>query len=390
MKRTKKINRSRIIREIWYSKAISRIEIAKKLRLDKSTISSVVSDFLDMGLIIEAVEGEAGPTGGRKPIFLKINKEYGCILGIDLRKDSFTVIAVDLNGEIFFSKTKHIAISKDSLGEDFAQILKDIYSELERDNINLLGVGVGISGIINARKGKIKYSIPMGINNEYNFCNIVASILKENNLKVPVFIDNDANACLWGELTFHRTKKLKDCLFVLLVYYDENENKNETRISVGIGIEINGKVHYGHDYTVGEFRSIFREEGTACQFNLTLEEQNSLKKDKAVKQKLLKELSANLSLFVNTLNIENIILGGDVEMLGSNADVSLFIESAIRANWAYPYNDKEKKRIRFSSFGKNAIAYGAAGMVLNKLFSDLELLEEYSGHIEMQTNAGII
>ena len=51
LKRNRLLNTSRVMREIWINKEISRVQIAKNLGLDKSTISSIVAKLLDTGTV---------------------------------------------------------------------------------------------------------------------------------------------------------------------------------------------------------------------------------------------------------------------------------------------------------------------------------------------------
>lgn len=368
IKRTKIINRFRILKEIWTNKEISRVDIARSLGLDKSTITYNVNDLLDLGIIVESSEGVSGPQGGRKPVHIKLNKSFGCVLGLELRPESYTAVAVDLEGEIIYSRFEKIEITGTSLAEQFLAIVGDIAGELRKKKLNLLGVGAGLSGVVNAKTGIIKYSIPLGIMETYDFYGTVSG-----RVDIPVFIDNDANACVWGELAFHRIKDLKDFIFLLLELRDldpEAPNFHE-KTGVGFGIVINGNVHYGHDHSAGEFRSIFREETSMGQFHLTREEQKVLEFDEGVREKFLRELGVHVALFVNTFNLSHVILGGSFERF--DKEVMDIFEEEIRKNWPYPY--EVKKHIWMSSFGDRAVAYGAAGMVLNKLFSDLETFE---------------
>lgn len=384
MKRTRKINRSRIMREIWIKREISRSQIAKNLGLDKSTISNNINDLLELGIIVETVEGNAGPQGGRKPIIIKMKKEYGCVLGLEITQDDYTAVAVDLDGEILYSKYEKVEVYGSNLQKKFIEIIENLKVEIESKGIKLIGVGLGLSGVVNSKEGVLKDSIPLGIEGELDLAGTLSQTLN-----VPVFIDNDANACVWGELAFHRRKELKDCLFLLLEYRDSDSKiPEEGRIGVGIGLVINGNVHYGHDYSAGEFRSVFRTEEYTGQFSLTPDEQARLNIDDNIKRRFLRELGANISLLVNTFNLTHIILGGEFEHFGN--EVVEVLDDEIRKNWPYTYAYDRKKSIWFSSFGDKAVAYGAAGMVLNKIFSDLGILEEFEEHHEVQANAGII
>ncbi len=389
MKRTRKINRSRIMREIWLEKRTSRSCIAKKLNLDKSTVSNIINDLLGLGIILETEEGEAGPQGGRKPIFLQMNKNYGCALGIELGPSSYRTVAVNLDGDIIYSRFEKIGTQGMQIADRLFEIVEIMKLELDRRRVKLIGVGLGISGVVNSRESKIKHSIPFGLNQELDLGHLV-----KKGLSLPFFIDNDAKACIWGELVFHRNRALKDFLFLLLEYREPEEqdesgfDSHSECLGLGIGIVINGRVHYGHDYSAGEFRSIFCQKGSSGQFSLALEKQARLKRDKRARQEFLEELGANISLLVNTFNLTHIILGGDFESFGSEA--SEVLEEAIKENWPYKYEYDKEKRIWFSSFGERAVAYGAGAIVLNKLFSDFELLEECDGHLAIQHAAGIL
>ena len=357
------------MREIWINREISRVDIARSLGLDKSTISNNVNELLEMGVIVESSEGASGPQGGRKPVNIKLNKNYGCVLGLEMRPESYTAVAVDLEGEIIYSRFEKITVCGTCLVDRFLEIVELLSAELERKEIPLLGIGVGLSGVINAQKGTIKYSIPLQVGETLEFYGAVAQ-----KVKVPVFIDNDANACVWGELAFHRVKELKDFIFLLLEIRDLDVNADNfhAKIGVGLGLVINGNVHYGQDYSAGEFQSIFRADGAPGQFNLTDWEQKVVDEDPAAREKFLRELGAHVALFVNTFNMSHVILGGYFERFDQQA--ARIFEEEIRKNWPYPY--EIKRHIWLSSFGDQAVAYGAGGMVLNKLFSDLEIMEE--------------
>ena len=375
MKRTKIINRARIMREIWINREISRVEIARSLGLDKSTISNNVNELLESGVIVESSEGEAGPQGGRKPVHIRLNQHFGCVLGIELRPDSYTAVAVDLEGEIIYSRFEKTSIGTATFVDGFLHIVGLITAELEARGINLLGIGIGISGVVNARDGIIKFSAPFNIRSNFSFYDAVIP-----HLNVPVFIDNDANACVWGELAFHRHRDLKDFIFLLLEFWDYDPASADVcnRTGVGIGLVINGLVHYGSQYSAGEFQSILKKNDSVGQFSLTEGEQMAVQEDERVREKFLRELGAHVGLLVNTLDLSHVILGGYFEHYDKQA-IRIF-EEEIEKNWPYEYNSENRKDIWFSSFGDKAVAYGAAGMVLNTLFSDMEVLEGNSTH----------
>ena len=374
MKRTKKINRALILREIWLSQVTSRIEIARNLDLDKSTVSHAVNELIEMGMVVETEEGTSGPNGGRKPKHITLHTDYGCVLGVEIAPEKCTAIAVDLAGTIVGSWEDAIVLHDASFTDIARECLTRLIQRIEEEGKNLLGIGVGISGVVNGEKGIIMYSKPLGISEEYNFYDEVSSAFD-----IPVFIDNDANASVWGELAFHRRTELRDFIYVLLEFRDDDTilEKECNRTAVGIGLVINGAVHYGSQYSAGEFRSVMRNSNSVGQFSLTSDEQERIFEPEIMK-KFLTELFMHIGLIVNTFNLSHVILGGAFEELGDEMKVKDILEQEIRNNWPYPYHYVVRENIWYSTMGKKAVSFGAAGMLLNTLFSEADVLEGIS------------
>jgi predicted NBD/HSP70 family sugar kinase len=211
-------------------------------------------------------------------------------------------------------------------------------------------------------KGTIHYSIPLQIEKPLDFQKLVAE-----QYDLPLFLENDANACAWGELAFHRVKNLQDFLFLLVEFRDIRDRARfHEKTAVGIGIVINGRVHYGHHYSAGEFRSVFCGPESKGQFSFTDEEAFRIEEDPEIQQRFIRELSKNIAMMINTFNLSHVFLGGDIERY--KKEVQLVLTEAIQSNWPYP--DNAQCVIRFSSLGDRAVAYGAAGMVLHHLFTN--------------------
>ncbi len=368
-KRTKIVNTSRIMREIWIQRRISRVQIAKSLGLNKSTITHVINELIDVGLIRSDSIGEAGPQGGRRPIYLSLNDRFGCVLGIELRPESYSAVAVDLDGDIIFSKSERMAISGANIDTAFAEILERINAERKHAGIPLVGVGVGVSGVVDTHRQIIRYSIPLKLESEYDFHGCVSS-----QYSVPIFPENDANCCAWGELAFHREHRLDNFIFVTMEFRDVRpDSTNYDRTSVGIGIVIDGKVYRGSAFSAGEFRSVFRTREHPGQFSLSRDEVAVVDTDPTVRSKFIRELSRNIALLVNTFNLNSVFLGGDIERYQS--EVNQILREEIEVNWPYP--GPVPCEIRFSTLGDRAVAYGAAGMVLDRLFMDLGSQDEH-------------
>ena len=322
------------MREIWLKRRVSRVEIADSLGLNKSTVTTIVNDLLEEGLVQSVSVGEAGPQGGRKPIYLALNEGYGTVLGIELRPESYVAVGLNLLGDIVFSKSERMPISGSNLPDAFDDILQRVDSDLDF-----------------ARSVSSRYQL-------------------------PILPENDANCCAWGELAFHRHKPLESFVFVLVEFRDLPSNVvAPEKTAVGIGVSIEGKVYRGSNSSVGEFRSVLRSETHHGQLSLEKDEVALVESDPAVRQKFIRELSKNLAMMVNTFNFDAVFMGGDIEKY--QAEVSTILREEIEKNWAYA--GPVPCDIRFSTQGHQAVAYGAAGMMLDRLFVDLSSSDESPG-----------
>ena len=172
-------------------------------------------------------------------------------------------------------------------------------------------------------------------------------------------------------MIFHRGHSLKNFLFVLVEFHGNAMCNDSTHgIAVGIGFVFNGKLHYGQNHSAGEFRSIEWTNKNVSQFSINDEDTYKVEEDEKIFNKFSLELSNHLAFLVNTLNLNHIFLGGDIEKHKDR--FTPVLKKSIQMNW--PYRDVDKCTIQYSSFGKSAVAYGAAGMMLNRLFVNRELI----------------
>lgn len=365
-KRTKTINTSLVIRELWLNRISSRVEIARTLGLNKSTITHIINNLIERKLVNQGSEGEASPQGGRKPVFLSLNKDFGSVIGIEVRPESYTAVSVDLDGNVRFFRTESINVNSGNLRTALLEIIRGVIKEQESSGVPLLGIGVGLSGVIDPPAGLIKISIPLEIKTGFNFKKQIAA-----NFDIPVYVENDANCCCWGELAFHRTRELQNFLFVLVEFRNiESDRPNLEKTAVGLGVVIDGKVHYGKNYSAGEFRSVFLNQAGRGQFSMDLEEDSRIDKDPLVLEKFVRELSKNIALLVNSFNLSQVFLGGDIEKY--QVMVHKVLQEEIQSNWPYP--NAVDCDIRFSSQGDRSVAYGAAGMILYRLFGNPDFI----------------
>lgn len=228
------INQTVLLHLIRERQPISRVDIARITGLRPGTISSIVNRLIRRGVIFEGAEGPS--SGGRKPTYLNINAENAYILGIDIGVRDTAYAVSDFNGRIL--KQKNMVTGNDPrefigrLTDEIAKLIKREYSR-----VKFAGVGVSVPGLIRRDTGELAVSPNLG------WKDLPLKALLEAKLKLPVYVENDANAAAFSELWYGPLDdiKVKTLLYILVVD------------GLGCGLIINGELHVGSKVGMGGF-----------------------------------------------------------------------------------------------------------------------------------------
>ena len=354
------INVSRILRLIWQKNGISRIEIATELGLDKSTITKIVSSLVNIGIVSEYAQGTTGPLGGRKPVYLEITKSFAAVGGIEINPEGFVCCLLDLPGNVLFEYTEKMPVN-DCL-EVFEIARMVLKAEAEKRNIKMVGIGTGLSGVVNSDAGIILQSIPLSVSSPFPFSHL-ASVKAE----MPVLIENDARCCCYSERTLMHDMGTQNSIFLLMEIRQKQEKAklDGSQISVGTGLIINGKIYKGNDFSAGEFRSLLWNGSKLGQFLSIEENMEKAEADINEKNSIFYELAMHVAFLVNMLNLETVYIGG------LPADYAQKLAEMInkRIVYQWPYDSTHNCEVRLSSLGHLAVAFGAAGMFIDRFFA---------------------
>ena len=72
-------NRQLVLQQLFNHPATTRVDIARELKINKSTVSAIYNELNDEGFIEELGQGESTNRGGRKPNLVCLNKRYGFV-----------------------------------------------------------------------------------------------------------------------------------------------------------------------------------------------------------------------------------------------------------------------------------------------------------------------
>lgn len=359
MKRIKTGNSAGILEAVWMDEGISRIELAKRLGIDKSTVSNLVGELVGRGLLEEYDQAEASVLGGRKPVKLRINKAYGTVVGIEVQPDFYRLVVLDLGGDQLLSTTGTAATQGHNLEDRVLAVLEEFRQKSPEVFSRCLGVGIAVSGVVDPFAGTVVESTSLGI------AGLALLPRLRDRLAVPVFLENDANAACWGEVVLGRDlgHPLRSFLFCLVEYHEKQLPVVETGASVGLGFVLNGQIHYGENYSAGEFRSLGWSPGNTFQFSLNDEEMARLRTSREVRVRFARELAGHLLFLSRVFNLNQICFGGEVDPM--RADLEAAVAEAQGRFWP---GGNCPCRVRFSAHGPDAVAYGAACLGLTGFF----------------------
>ncbi|MGL1894522.1 MAG: ROK family protein [Spirochaetaceae bacterium] len=356
-------NLALVARSIWKSEGISRVDISKDIQLDKTSVSSIVSILLENELVEVANIGDSMPKGGRKPINLKIDTDFGHVLGLNIQPDKCKLAILGLDGSLLFKE--EIIIREDLTLETIIDLaMLKIESEFKSD-IKILGCTLGLPGTIDTTTGSVINSDPFKIKNRD-----IGADLKLKYL-FPFLIENDANCCAWAEIFFNKEKN-GNFLFLLGELNKHYLVHNiEVGIGFGMGVVIDNKVYHGFNNQSGEFKSLFWRSKDDYQFGSDKAKRSFGRLQGVLTDEVLEELLLNFTPIISVLNPERVVIGGDIQRYTNR------INQMIDTEYTDRYFSQKFSNCKFvaSSFGEYDVAVGAACMFLEKLFRLPEISE---------------
>ncbi len=89
------LNKKAILKLAKYQGPLSRAEMASLTGLSSTTVSSLVNELINEGVLEEI--GEGASRGGRKPILLRFNPDSFLVIGIEIEGDFIAASLMNLD-----------------------------------------------------------------------------------------------------------------------------------------------------------------------------------------------------------------------------------------------------------------------------------------------------
>ena len=390
-----------VLRLVWRERQISRAEIACRLDLSRSTVSEIVSTLLRTGLVAEVGTGPSG--GGRRPIVLQFQDDACGILGVDMGAAHVAVAHTDLRGHVLAWKDRRHPVRSDPVGTRalVAELCAAALGSSRRRARRLVGIGVAVPSPVDPHHPDRLSELVLPAWQGHHGLEPVGE-----RYKVPLWIDNDANLGALAEGWWGAGRGVQDFAYI------------KVATGIGSGHVIQGKIYRGATGVAGEIghlaidphggpcicglrgclatfvgqaallaraREILADGATsiltAQDITIPALEEAALAGDPLALQ-VVREAAEYLGIAVagllNLMNPALVILGGDLAPLGELL-LQPLRETVARRTLVSSIAAAE---VRTSELNAQAVAVGAATMVLEAALADSRLYPAAARRVE--------
>jgi len=232
---------------------LSRIQLAHKTNLSSTTITNLVAELIEQGIVSEDKnprEDEFRPVGRpRTGLRLVPNARY--VVGVHIGVGLYRVALMNLRAEMLRSKFVNFLIDAppDKVLND---ISRDILEVLDTSGVGrrlVLGVGVGASGLVDTLSG-VNIFAP-----NLDWHHIPIRDILHSQVRLPVVVENNVRAMSLGEAYFGSGREAQSLAFVY------------GRTGVGAGFVVEHQLFRGSSTGAGEIGHMILapENGEMCR-----------------------------------------------------------------------------------------------------------------------------
>jgi len=369
-----KNNISLVLQTLFLYEPIARHEIAKMTHLTRTSISTIINDLIDIGLVKEHSKSEASKNGGRKAILLKLEKNKFATIGLDIRREKIIGTLINFKGDIiqFDSQEFPEEPSKEFVWNTINNMIISFLNN--KGKIPVIGIGVGIIGPLDLKEGKLL--------NLLNFDALKYTPFKqilEDKFNLPVIVQTGAGAGALGEYFWQKIKSNRYLAFIEIDY------------GLGMALVANGEIAQHGTGSAGEIGHItISYDGPLCEcgrrgcldfFASGKSLFNKVSKDKYSNlgdivfaaengnnniQKIL--IDAGYMLGYGIMDIQNLLMPERIVIGSSHENLNKWylkgIEKHLDDNSSFCPDKGGKLQLSVSTKGAKSIAYGAATLIL--------------------------
>ncbi|MEZ0091690.1 ROK family protein [Streptacidiphilus sp. EB129] len=230
----KEINLRTVLEVIRAEPPVSRAEIARRTGISKPTVSALLQDLLDMGLVSETVRAELGPTYGA--LFFAPRPEAAYVLALDVGARRLRAAVADLDGVIRIRRDVPAeGLDAPRIVRTAAALAEELSAGAGISRSALRYAAVGVPGVVDRSDGRTWQAANVASLEGFPALESFSAALD-----LPVIVENDIHLAALGEQR-HGTGTDADSFTFLSV-----------GTGVGAGLVLRGELHRGFAGAAGE------------------------------------------------------------------------------------------------------------------------------------------
>ncbi len=207
-------------------------DLSKELNTSIPTITKLVGELIEEGFLVDM--GKQGTNGGRRPSIYGLNPSAGYFVGTEVRRRSISIAVTNFKGQLleYQEEVPFTLMNSEASFKELCSYILDMLGKVDIAPEDVLAYGFNLSGRVNNETG---YCFSYFIGEDRP----IASFL-EDELKRPVYVENDSRAMTYGEYICGVANDEDDMLFINVSW------------GLGMGMVSDGKLSYGKSGFSGE------------------------------------------------------------------------------------------------------------------------------------------
>lgn len=380
-------NREVVLRLVWTERQLSRAEVARRTGLSRSTVSNIVDELFETGLLRDAGEGRS--IGGKRPKLMAFRDDVYGIVGVDLGASHIGVALTNLRGEVVHWAQIAHDVRDDPEGTlvQLTELVVDAVNNRPRGMRRAVGIGLAVPTPLDPAHPNVFSPRVLPAWRQVRLAETL-----EKRFGVRVLADNDANVGALAERWWGAGTDGLDLAFI------------KVATGIGCGMIVDGAIHRGARFLAGEIGHVSVDPSgpdcscgqRGCLVNYVgapalVARANALCAGRTrafpdlqaviaaamdgdpVADRAIAEAAEHLSVaiwsLVNMVNPATVVLGGTLAAAGERLLVP--VSSALLSH--HRWTSDAQTRIVLSELGEAGIALGAATLVLDHALADPEL-----------------
>ncbi|MDT0276579.1 ROK family transcriptional regulator [Blastococcus goldschmidtiae] len=229
-------NLGRVLRLLRDEGPRSRARIAEETGLNKATVSSLVAELADRGLVT-AGDVHRGGSVGRPGLPVQLDGRAVCAIGVELNVDFVAILVLNLRGEVLFEQRMALdvpALGAEATLDEVARLVQQARDTV-RDAVPV-GLTVAVPGLVRSVDGVVSLAPNLG----WRDVPVLEGLAARLGPGCPVRVENDANLSAIAEWATGPEARTPDLVYLT------------GEVGVGGGLIVDGRLLRGTAGLSGE------------------------------------------------------------------------------------------------------------------------------------------